>query len=73
MAKRPITQDIVERARAQYAGALDGARAYLGPLAEQPSGAQKLISGDPMASELLARGYPQYVAEHVARSRGGGS
>lgn len=69
MTKKPISQDVVERARHQYAAALKSARSYIGPLVEEPSPTQKLIAGNPTASELLARGYPQYIAESVARDQ----
>lgn len=63
------SQAIADRARGKYQSALKAATAYLGPQQPTPSATEQLIAGNPTASELLARGYPQYVAEDVARSR----
>lgn len=66
MTRKPIQQDIVDRARVQYAGALSAVRSYIGPtstpaerrptdyqLTHNPSAI--LQSNDPAVAEQAAR------------------
>jgi hypothetical protein len=73
--KKTIGEDVVDRARTHYTQALDSVNAYLGAGGEKTAAdrTKELIAGNPTASELLARGYPQYVAEGVARGSNGGN
>lgn len=66
---RPSPQSqAVHMAQAMYPKVLASVTAYLSST-EKPNPSQTRIAGNPTASELLARGYPQYIAESVARDQ----
>lgn len=69
--KRSRADSIIERVRTRGAQVEQSVASYLAPTGGSTSTdrTQELIAGNPTASELLARGYPQYVAERVARSQ----